>query len=251
MTIYTGTNGYLDSLEIGQDEGGRGGRRCKRAGGRICFSERRGGGGVYEKEDGLGGCAKTVDIGGTFLGLGFTVFSQVMHPETIELLESLGVDRELCDMSFSVSLDEGQGCEWGTRNGVPSLFARKTNVLNLYFWNMIREIVKFKNDASSYVEELENNPDIDRNETLAHFIQSCGYSELFQKAFFKSNTLTLAIRTFCQVPTCASIWSCSSGVMKFSAYSVLSVLRNDPTLQLIGHSQRLTPRWRSESYVDK
>ncbi|KAL0284430.1 UNVERIFIED_CONTAM: hypothetical protein Sradi_7197700 [Sesamum radiatum] len=73
---------------------------------------------VYEKEDGLGGCAKTVDIGGTFLGLGFTVFSQVMHPETIELLESLGVDRELCDMSFSVSLDEGQGCEWGTRNGV-------------------------------------------------------------------------------------------------------------------------------------
>ncbi|KAL0388380.1 UNVERIFIED_CONTAM: putative fatty acid methyltransferase [Sesamum radiatum] len=192
---------------------------------------------VYEKEDALGGRAKTVDIGGTLLDLGFTVFSRVMHPETTELLESLGVDRELCDMSFSVSLDEGQGCEWGTRNGISTLFAQKTNVLNPYFWNMIREIVKFKNDASSYVEELENNPDIDRNETLEHFIQSCGYSELFQKAFL--------------VPTCASIWSCSSGVMNFSAYSVLSVLRNDPTLQLIGGSQRLTPRWRSESYVDK
>ncbi|KAK4405922.1 putative fatty acid methyltransferase [Sesamum angolense] len=192
---------------------------------------------VYEKEDALGGRAKTVDIGGTLLDLGFTVFSRVMHPETTELLDSLGVDRELCDMSFSVSLDEGQGCEWGTRNGISSLFAQKANVLNPYFWNMIREIVKFKNDASSYVEELENNPDIDRNETLEHFIQSRGYSELFQKAFL--------------VPTCASIWSCSSGVMNFSAYSVLSVLRNDPTLQLIGGSQRLTPRWRSESYVDK
>ncbi|KAL0380522.1 UNVERIFIED_CONTAM: Tuberculostearic acid methyltransferase UfaA1 [Sesamum angustifolium] len=195
---------------------------------------------VYEKEDALGGRAKTVDIDGTLLDLGFTVFSRgavpsrgvqqnrrtaptdqpnpnrtaisglkVMHPETTELLENLGVDRELCDMSFSVSLDEGQGCEWGTRNGI----------------------------STFYVEELENNPDIDRNETLEHFIQSCGYSELFQKAFL--------------VPTCASIWSCSSGVMNFSAYSVLSVLRNDPTLQLIGGSQRLTPRWCSESYVDK
>ncbi|KAK4405923.1 Protoporphyrinogen oxidase 2 [Sesamum angolense] len=176
---------------------------------------------VYEKEDALGGRAKTVDIGGTLLDLGFMVFSRVMHPETTELLETLGVDRELFDMSFSVSLDEGQGCEWGTRNGISTLFAQKTNVLNPYFWNMIREIVKFKNDASSYVEELENNPDIDRNETLELHSVMC-----------ENNMLTLAIPTFLQVPTCASIWSCSSGVMNFSAYSVLSVLRNDPTLQV-------------------
>ncbi|KAK4427845.1 putative fatty acid methyltransferase [Sesamum alatum] len=191
---------------------------------------------VYEKDDTLGGQAKTVIIDGTPVDLGFMVFSRVMYPETVEFLESLGVDRELCDMSFSVSLDEGQGCEWGTQNVFSSLFAQKTNVLNPYFWNMIREIIKFKNDASSYVEELENNPDIDRNDTLELFIQSRGYSELFQKAFL--------------VPTCASIWSCSSGVMNVSAYSVLSFLRNDPTFQLIGRPQRLTPRWRSQSYVD-
>lgn len=35
----------------------------------------------------------------------------------------------------------------------------------------------------SYVEELENSPDIDRNETLGHFIKSRGYSELFLKAY--------------------------------------------------------------------
>ncbi|KAL0456953.1 UNVERIFIED_CONTAM: putative fatty acid methyltransferase [Sesamum latifolium] len=136
----------------------------------------------------------------------------------MELFENLGVDRELCDLSFSVSLEEGQGCEWGTRNGLSSLFAQKKNVFNPYFWNMIREIIKFKNDASAYVEELESNPDIDRNETLEHYIQSRGYSELFQKAFL--------------IPTCASIWSCSSGVMSFSAYSILSFLRNDPALQV-------------------
>ncbi|XVF28546.1 hypothetical protein REPUB_Repub15cG0039000 [Reevesia pubescens] len=44
---------------------------------------------------------------------------------------------EPSDMSFSVSLDEGKGCEWGSRNGLSSLFAQKMNVLNPYFWQMI------------------------------------------------------------------------------------------------------------------
>lgn len=35
----------------------------------------------------------------------------------------------------------------------------------------------------SYLEVLENNPDIDRNETLGQFINSRGYSQLFQKAY--------------------------------------------------------------------
>ncbi|KAL0376824.1 UNVERIFIED_CONTAM: Tuberculostearic acid methyltransferase UfaA1 [Sesamum calycinum] len=192
---------------------------------------------VYEKDDTLGGHAKTVIVDGTSLDLGFMVFNCVVYPDTMELFENLGVDRELSDLSFSVSLDEGQGCEWGTRNGLSSLFAQKTNVLNPYFWNMIREIIKFKDDASAYVDELENNPDIDRNETLEHFIRSRGYSELFQKAFL--------------IPTCASIWSCTSGVMSFSAYSMLSFLRNNPTLQRVGCPQRLTPRWHSQSYVNR
>ncbi|KAL0284757.1 UNVERIFIED_CONTAM: Tuberculostearic acid methyltransferase UfaA1 [Sesamum calycinum] len=209
---------------------------------------------VYEKDDTLGGHAKTVIVDGTSLDLGFMVFNcdiftlrkigaaaslttVFVYPDTMELFENLGVDRELSDLSFSVSLDEGQGCEWGTRNGLSSLFAQKTNVLNPYFWNMIREIIKFKDDASAYVDELENNPDIDRNETLEHFIRSRGYSELFQKAFL--------------IPTCASIWSCTSGVMSFSAYSMLSFLRNNPTLQRVGCPQRLTPRWHSQSYVNR
>ncbi|KAK4405919.1 Tuberculostearic acid methyltransferase UfaA1 [Sesamum angolense] len=192
---------------------------------------------VYEKDDTLGGHAKTVVVDGTSLDLGFMVFNRVVYPDTMELFENLGVDRELSDLSFSVSLDEGHGCEWGTRNGLLSLFAQKTNVLNPYFWNMIREIIKFKDDASAYVDELENNPDIDRNETLEHFIRSHGYSELFQKAFI--------------IPTCASIWSCTSGVMSFSAYSMLSFLRNNPTLQRVGCPQRLTPRWHSQSYVNR
>ncbi|MQM15710.1 hypothetical protein Taro_048660 [Colocasia esculenta] len=65
----------------------------------------------------------------------------------MEFFETLGVDMEVSDMSFSVSLDGGKGCEWGSRNGLSSLFAQKRNVANAYFWRMIREMVKFKDDV--------------------------------------------------------------------------------------------------------
>ncbi|KAG8373199.1 hypothetical protein BUALT_Bualt12G0146200 [Buddleja alternifolia] len=193
---------------------------------------------VYEKEDYLGGHAKTINVDGTSLDLGFMVFNRVTYPNMMEFFESLGVDMELSDMSFAVSLDKGHGCEWGSRNGLSSLFAQKKNLFNPTFWKMITEIIKFKDDVLNYLEELDNNTDIDRNETLGHFIQSRGYSELFQKAYL--------------IPICASIWSCSSdGVMSFSAYSVLSFCRNHHALQLLGRPQWLTVRWRSQNYVNR
>lgn len=72
---------------------------------------------------------------------------QVTYPNMMEFFESLGVDMEASDMSFSVSLDKGQGYEWGSRNGLSSLFAQKTNVLNPSFLQMLREIIKFKHDV--------------------------------------------------------------------------------------------------------
>lgn len=65
----------------------------------------------------------------------------------MEWFESLGIDMETSDMSFAVSLDKGRGYEWGSRNGLSSLFAQKGNALNPFFWQMIREIVKFKEDV--------------------------------------------------------------------------------------------------------
>ncbi|XP_043705669.1 uncharacterized protein LOC122655543 isoform X1 [Telopea speciosissima] len=193
---------------------------------------------LYEKDDYLGGHARTVTVDGVDLDLGFMVFNRVTYPNMMEFFESLGVDIEVSDMSFAVSLDKGRGCEWGSRNGLSGLFAQKVNAFNPYFWQMLREIFKFKADVLKYLEELENNPDIDRNETLGHFIKSHGFSDLFQKAYL--------------VPICASIWSCpSEGVMNFSAFSVLSFCRNHHLLQLFGRPQWLTVRWRSHTYVNK
>jgi len=65
----------------------------------------------------------------------------------MELFESLEVDMKLSYLSTSVSLDNGKGYEWGTQNGLSSLFAQKKNVINPYFWQMIKEISKFKEDV--------------------------------------------------------------------------------------------------------
>ncbi|XP_021752422.1 uncharacterized protein LOC110717930 [Chenopodium quinoa] len=193
---------------------------------------------LYEKEDYLGGHAKTVRIDGIDLDLGFMVFNRVTYPNMMELFESLGIEMEDSDMSFSVSLDKGRGCEWGSRNGLSGLFAQKTNAVNPYFLKMIQEIFKFKNEVIMYLEELENNSEMDRTQTLGHFIKSRGYSELFQKAYL--------------VPMCASIWSCPSDtVMNFSAFSILSFCRNHHLLQVFGRPQWLTVKGRSHCYVNK
>ncbi|KAH7522032.1 hypothetical protein FEM48_Zijuj07G0094900 [Ziziphus jujuba var. spinosa] len=193
---------------------------------------------LYEKEDYLGGHSKTVTIDGFDLDLGFMVFNTVTYPNMIELFEKLGVGIETSEMSFSVSLDRGRGCEWGSRNGLSSLFAQKKNLFNPYFFQMLKEIFKFKDDAFSYLEELENNPDVDHNETLGQFVKSYGYSELFQKAYL--------------VPICSSAWPCPAiEVMSFSARSVLSFCLNNHLLQIFGRPKWLTIKGKSHYYMNK
>ncbi|KAL6571395.1 hypothetical protein OROHE_003038 [Orobanche hederae] len=210
---------------------------------------------LYEKEDYLGGHAKTVTIDGTPLDLGFMVLNRVTYPNMMEFFENLGVDMELSDMSFAVSLDKGRGCEWGSRNGLSGLFAQKKNVLNPYFWKMIREIINFKDDVLNYLEELDNNQDMDRNETLGHFIQSRSYSELFQKAYLvrldtnmwfnlvmlcrRSNELLCIFHTFV--------------LPKSPSFTEMDDLQRPPliTQELLGRPQWLTVRRRSQNYVDR
>ncbi|KAL3648751.1 hypothetical protein CASFOL_005154 [Castilleja foliolosa] len=172
---------------------------------------------LYEKDNRLGGHANTITVDGTQLDIGFQVFNRVTYPNMIELFESLGIDMETSSTSFSVSLADGLGCEWGTHNGLSSLFAQKKNIVNPQFWRMIREINKFNADGKNYTKELDNSHDLDRNETLGHFVRSRGYSDLFQNAFL--------------IPTCASIWSCPA--------------------EVFDRPQWLIPKHRSQDFVSK
>ncbi|KAM3298686.1 hypothetical protein ACQJBY_040259 [Aegilops geniculata] len=200
---------------------------------------------LYEQEESLGGNARTVAVddgaGRVQLDLGFMSFNQVTYPNMMERLEGLGVEMERSDMSFSVSTQlkgGSRGCEWGNGNGISGLLAQKTNILKPSFWRMVREIIKFKNDALTYLEDHEHNPDLDHNETLRQFIQSHGYSLSFEEAYL--------------IPVCTGMWSCSpQDVLSLSAFFVLSFCRNNDLLQLFRHTQLPTVKPRSQSYVNK
>ncbi|XP_049931110.1 uncharacterized protein LOC116267227 isoform X2 [Nymphaea colorata] len=162
----------------------------------------------------------------------------VTYPNMMELFENLGVNVQRSDMSFSVSLDEGRTCEWGSRNGLSSLFAQKKNAFRPSFYRMLREIIKFKRDVLRYLEQHENNLDLDRSETLGQFIKSLGYSDAFRDHYF--------------IPMCSSVWSCSSEQMlNCSAYCVLSFCRNHHALQLFGRPQWFTVKDCSHAYINK
>ncbi|KAM3298675.1 hypothetical protein ACQJBY_040256 [Aegilops geniculata] len=201
---------------------------------------------LYEQDESLGGNARTVAVddgagGCVKLDLGFMSFNQVTYSHMMEWLVGLGVEMERSDMSLSVSTQSdggGGGCEWGNGNGISSLLAQKANILKISFWCMVRDIFKFKNDALTYLEYQEHNPDLDRTETLGQFIQSKGYSLLFQEAYL--------------IPVCAGLWSSSSeGVLSLSAFFVLSFFRNHDLLQLFRYPQLPTVKARSQSFVDK
>ncbi|PPR97362.1 hypothetical protein GOBAR_AA23305 [Gossypium barbadense] len=137
----------------------------------------------------------------------------------LEMFDSLGVDVETSDVSFSVSHDKGNGYEWCSQYGFSNYFAQKKKLLNPFNWRNLREIIKFGNDVESYLELLENNPDIDRNETLGQFLKSRGYSENFQNNYL--------------APICGAMWSSSrEDVMSFSAFSVLSFWRTHHLYQV-------------------
>ncbi|XP_058752646.1 uncharacterized protein LOC131625833 isoform X5 [Vicia villosa] len=196
---------------------------------------------LYDKEDYLGGTGERIHANNNthLYHLGFMLLNPVNYPNVMEFFESLGVDTKLSYLSNSFSLYNGQGYEWGTLNGLSSLFSHKTNVFNPYFWKIIREVNKFKQDVLSYLDILETNQDIEHNETLGHFIKSRGYSESFQKAYL--------------IPLCSSIWPCSSseGVMNFSSFSVLSFLSNHRLLELFSSPQSKIVGWNSQKFIKK
>lgn len=71
-------------------------------------------------------------------------YEQVTSLNMMELFGNLGVEMEHSNMSLLMSLDKGRGYEWGTPNGLSTLFAQKNNIFNPRFLKMIRQIIKFK-----------------------------------------------------------------------------------------------------------
>ena len=108
---------------------------------------------VFEKRDRLGGHANTVriDYDGAQIDVdtGFIVFNPLNYPNLIALFEHLGVDSHRTDMSFGFSLD--RRFEWSS-NGLKGLFADPSNLFNLRYLGMLRDILTFNKAAQKDLE---------------------------------------------------------------------------------------------------
>ena len=185
---------------------------------------------VYEKDDRLGGHTHTVDVRGPAGALpvdtGFIVFNDATYPNLIALFDHLGVRSRATDMSFAVSLDQGQ-----FEYAAPALFAQRRNALRPRFWTMLREILRFYRDAPAQVARLAD-PDL----TLGDYLKREGFSEAFRDDHL--------------LPMAAAIWSSPAHtLMDYPAESFIRFCGNHGLLKLTGRPVWRTVEGGSRAYV--
>ncbi|MBL3556846.1 MULTISPECIES: NAD(P)/FAD-dependent oxidoreductase [Marinobacter] len=125
---------------------------------------------------------------------GFIVFNDWTYPNFIKLMDRLGVESEVSDMSFSVDC-HSSGLQYNGTS-LNTLFAQRSNLLNLPFLRMIREILRFNKESRADLAA----GNIGDEESLGEYLNRHGYSRYFRKYYI--------------VPMGAAIWSAPEIVLE-------------------------------------
>jgi predicted NAD/FAD-binding protein len=192
---------------------------------------------VFEAADHFGGHARTLDVsleGHTgFVDTGFLVFNHRTYPGLTALFDELGVETAASDMSLSVQRP-GTGFEWCGSN-LDTVFAQRTNLLRPRFWGMLRDVLRFNQLASRWVEAREP---IDPALSL--------------RGFLRRHSLGVAFRDDYLLPMVASIWSCpTEQMLEFPIASLLHFCHNHGLLQISDRPQWRTVVGGSRRYVQR
>jgi predicted NAD/FAD-binding protein len=180
---------------------------------------------LFEASERLGGHTATVDVsldGRDYaIDTGFIVFNDWTYPHFQRLLETLGVESQPTEMSFSVH-ETDRDFEY---NGHPlaSLFAQRRNLLRPSFYRLLREILRFNREATRALEEERLAP----STTLGAWLDAGGYGTDFQNRYL--------------LPMGAAIWSAS--IHDLRAFPVLFFVRFFRHHGLLSVSDR--PQWRT------
>ncbi|PPC77855.1 NAD/FAD-binding protein [Pokkaliibacter plantistimulans] len=189
---------------------------------------------LFEKDDRFGGHSNTVQVTQqgvtTAVDTGFIVYNERCYPNLVALFEQLEVPTHATDMSFAVSLEQGQLEYSGTSLG--GLFAQRRNLLRPSFWGMLRDILDFYRDADDWRNEI--GPHV----TLGQLLQQGGYGDAFRDQHL--------------LPMGAAIWSTPMAQMlDYPALSFLRFCDNHGLLQLKERPQWYSVRGGSRVYVQK
>lgn len=187
---------------------------------------------LFEKDSRLGGHANTVTVdcsdGPVAVDTGFIVYNEANYPNLVGLLDSLGVETRLTDMSFACA---GGGVEWSS-NFPRGVFAQKRNLVNPSFLWMLNDIRRFNDLARNDLLKADL-----KDLSLGAYLKLRGFAEGFRDRYL--------------LPMGAAIWSTTEGrIGDFPAESFLRFLQNHGLLQFT------PPMWKtvtggSRAYVEK
>jgi predicted NAD/FAD-binding protein len=189
---------------------------------------------VFESDSRIGGHTNTIDVfeNGRRIAVdtGFIVFNDGTYPNFIRLLDEIGQESQASEMSFSVRTADGK-LEY-SGSSLNSLFAQRSNLIRPSFYRMIRDILRFNDEATKAASDLNVN------ELLGDYLFNQGYSHEFVSRYL--------------LPMAAAIWSAEPGsVLEMPASFLIRFFANHGLLQL-----RDRPTWRvisggSREYVAK
>lgn len=192
---------------------------------------------MFEADDRLGGHANTSVIPDGFgnevpVDTGFIVYNTPNYPNLVNLFAEAGVETELSDMSFAVSIGAGKLEYFGD---TPGMFAQKRNFFRPSHWLMIRDLLRFYKEAKTQLEIAKLN-----NLTLGELLDLGKYSKAFRYRHI--------------LPMAAAIWSTPvERVRDFPAETFINFFENHKLFETDLDGR---PKWRtvsggSKRYVEK
>jgi hypothetical protein len=179
---------------------------------------------VYEAGPRFGGHSHTVEApgpGGPIpVDMGFIVYNEANYPNFTALLAHLGAPTAFTDMSFGVSLDDGD-LEYASTD-LGTLFAQPRNLVRPRFWSMLKDLVRFCRQAPGHACALDA-----QMTSLGDYLGEAGYGRPFQDDHI--------------LPQAAAIWSASvEAVRELPAAAFIRFCENHGLLNIVGK-----PLWRT------
>jgi uncharacterized protein len=190
---------------------------------------------VYECEGRTGGHSNTILVPSAndpiAVDTGFIVYNELTYPNLTALFSYLQVPTQLSNMSFAVSLRDGD-IEYSGGN-LFGLFADKRNLFRSHFWSMLIDLQRFYREAPGDLAMLD-----ELHTTLGDYLDSKSYGSAFRNHHL--------------LPMAASIWSTpANAILKYPAASFIRFQNSHGLLKL-----RNRPPWRtvlggSRVYVER
>lgn len=172
---------------------------------------------VFESEAEPGGHSHSVNVGAAdaplWIDMGFIVFNTPCYPNLTALFDHLGVQHQLTDMSFGVSVDQG-ALEYSSL-GLKGLFAQTRNLFRPRFLSLLLDIVRFYREAPRDAEARSRH-----DYRLGDYLRDRNYG----RAFIDDHLL----------PQAAAIWSTSArAIMDYPFRAFIAFFENHGLLQIV------------------